>query len=85
MDFEERKASSSAKRKARDDEGTRRRGGGGDDDDDARTFSRKKDDAMSTGSDGPGKERKDDTIRASAFDLEADREKLKKGTLARSV
>ena len=40
---------------------------------------------MSTGSDGPGKEEKDDTIPASAFDLEADREKFKKGTLKREA
>ena len=87
MDFEEKeKASSSAKRKARDEDE-------GDEDGAAAAAATttpersqgKKDDAVSTGSDGPGKEEKDDTIPASAFDLEADREKFKKGTLKREA
>ena len=66
VDFEEKeKASSSAKRKARDEDE-------GDADGAAAAATTtttpersqgKKDDAMSTGSDGPGKEEKDDTIQ----------------------
>ena len=84
VDFEEKeKASSSSKRKARDEDE-------GDEDGAAATRTPehshgKKDDVVSTGSDGPGKEEKDDTIPASAFDLEADREKFKKGTLKREA